>query len=417
VELFFIFTDKSVYMKKLILFYFVSLAFQTEAQISGCPDPLALNFSMQATQNDGSCVYSAESVIPENSNALPELFSETSGLILWNERLWTHNDDTDTNIYALNPGNQGTFENYPVLNSINIDWEEISQDADYLYIGDFGNNANGNRKDLQIYKIKKSTLLTNNQEIENIQFSYSAQTDFTATGSNNTDFDCEAFVVTADKIFLFTKEWLSKKTSVYSLPKSPGKHVAAYQNTYDVNGLITGVTYLESKNLLVFCGYSSQLMPFLYLLYDFKGENFFGGNKRKLTLDLPFHQTEGIASSDGLNYFLSNEAYQNISQKIHKIDLSNYLENYLSTLSLGEFGSFEEEIVLFPNPVADGLTIKLPRNYESGKFVLYDLAGKILMEGALRRSENKIYVGALNNGIYILVIQDDKNIIKKIIKV
>ncbi len=404
-------------MKKLILFYFVSLAFQTEAQISGCTDPLALNFSEQATQNDGSCLYSAESVISENSNALPELFSETSGLILWNDRLWTHNDDTDTSIYALNTGNQSTFESYPVQNSINIDWEEISQDADYIYIGDFGNNANGNRKDLQIYKIRKSTLLTNNQEIEKIQFSYSTQTDFTATGSNNTDFDCEAFVVTADKIFLFTKEWLSKKTSVYSLPKSPGKHVAAYQNTYDVNGLITGATYLESKNLLVFCGYNSQLMPFLYLLYDFKVENFFGGNKRKLTLDLPLHQTEGIASSDGLNYFLSNEAYQNISQKIHKFNLSNYLGNYLSTLSIDQIDSSEKETALYPNPVGDRLKIKLPRNYQIRKFVLYDLVGKILMEGTLKQSENEIYVGTLNNGIYILVIQDDKTVIKKIIKI
>ena len=236
-------------MKTLFLFYFVFLALHTEAQTSGCTDPLALNFSMQATQNDGSCVYSAADVIPENSTTLPGFFRETSGLILWNERLWTHNDDTDTNLYALDPGNPATFESYPIKNSININWEEVSQDTDYIYIGDFGNNANGNRKDLQIYKIKKSSLLTDNQEIEKIQFSYSTQTDFTATGSNNTDFDCEAFIVTADKIFLFTKEWLSKKTSIFSLPKIPGKHVAEYQSTHDVNGLITGATYLEIEEV------------------------------------------------------------------------------------------------------------------------------------------------------------------------
>lgn len=190
---------------------FISAAFlisyiEMPGQISGCTDPLALNFNEQATNNDGSCMYSAGSVIPENSSFLPELFRETSGLILWNDRLWTHNDDTDTNLYALNPGNQGTFENYPVQNSINIEWEEVSQDADYIYIGDFGNNANGNRKDLQIYKISKRSLQTNNQETESIQFSYARQTDFSPTGSNNTDFDCEAFIVTEDKIFLFTKE-------------------------------------------------------------------------------------------------------------------------------------------------------------------------------------------------------------------
>lgn len=403
-------------MKKLILFYFVFLAFQTEAQTSGCTDPLALNFSEQATQNDGSCLYSAESVIPENSNALPELFSETSGLILWNDRLWTHNDDTDTNLYALNPGNLGTFESYPVQNSINIDWEEISQDADYIYIGDFGNNTNGNRKDLQIYKIKKSTLLTNNQEIEKIQFSYSTQTDFTATGSNNTDFDCEAFVVTADKIFLFTKEWLSKKTSVYSLPKSPGNHVAAYQSTYDVNGLITGATYLESKNLLIFCGYSSQLMPFLYLLYDFKGENFFGGNKRKIALDLPLHQTEGIATSDGLNYFISNEKYDIITQKLHKLDLTGYLGNYLATLSVDQVGISAKNFAIFPNPVTKSLHVDIKGTYPVGEYLLYDLTGKIILKGSLPKKNNDIDLEYIKKGFYLLVIKHGDYVTRKIIK-
>ncbi|MDZ7615228.1 MAG: hypothetical protein U5K51_17145 [Flavobacteriaceae bacterium] len=97
-----------------------------------------------------------------------------------------------------------------------------------------------------------------------------------------------------------------------------GNYVAAYQSTYDISGLITGATFLESKDLLVLCGYSPQLSPFLYLLYDFSAEQFFGGNKRKIILDLPLHQTEGIATSNGLDYFISNEKYNVISQKLHK---------------------------------------------------------------------------------------------------
>ena len=36
----------------------------------------------------------------------------------------------------------------------NTDWEEISQDKDFIYIGDIGNNS-GNRDDLKIYRAGK----------------------------------------------------------------------------------------------------------------------------------------------------------------------------------------------------------------------------------------------------------------------
>ncbi|MDZ7615227.1 MAG: hypothetical protein U5K51_17140 [Flavobacteriaceae bacterium] len=76
-------------------------------------------------------------------------------MILWNDRLWTHNDNTDTHLYALNTNNPDSNEAVALDGTRNVDWEEISQDEDYIYIGDFGNNANGNRRDLQIFKDKK----------------------------------------------------------------------------------------------------------------------------------------------------------------------------------------------------------------------------------------------------------------------
>jgi hypothetical protein len=342
--------------------------------------------------------------------------NESSGLILWNDRIWTLNDDTDTNLYALNTNNPDSNEAVALTGTNNVDWEEMSQDENYIYIGDFGNNDNGNRKDLQILKIKKSTLQTNNQEIETIKFSYSEQTNFTPTGSNNTDFDCEAMVVTTDKIFLFTKEWISKKTSIYSLPKNPGNYVAAYQSTYDVSGLITGAAFLESKNLLVLCGYSAQISPFLYLLYDFSGEQFFGGNKRKIALDLPLHQTEGIATSDGLNYFISNEKYEIITQKLHKLDLAGYLGNYLATLSVDQVGISAKNFAIFPNPVTKSLHVEIKDTFSVGEYLLYDLTGKVILKGSLQTKSNTIDLEPIKKGIYLLVLKHGDYVSRKIIK-
>jgi hypothetical protein len=218
------------------------------------------------------------------------------------------------------------------LNKVkNNDWEEISQDDSYIYIGDFGNNYQGNRKDLHILRIEKKSFLLNNPVIDTIAFSYSNQTDFNLQKENSTNFDCEAFVISKDSIYLFTKQWSQNKTSIYVLPKIPGNYIAELKETLDVKGLITGATLLASGKGIVLCGYSKTLQPFLYLLYDYKNNVFSTGNQRKIKLSLPFHQIEGIATFDGKRFYLTNESFirkpfLNIPQQMHSIDLSSFLK-------------------------------------------------------------------------------------------
>ncbi|WP_278010776.1 hypothetical protein [Flavobacterium gyeonganense] len=83
-----------------------------------------------------------------------DTIKETSGLIAYDHLLWTHNDDHDTNVYGLD--SLGKIKKRIILkNESNHDWEEISQDSSYIYIGDFGNNYSGNRSNLKILKIEK----------------------------------------------------------------------------------------------------------------------------------------------------------------------------------------------------------------------------------------------------------------------
>lgn len=316
-------------MKKAVL---ISLIFitSTYGQISGCTDPLSLNFNPKATINDGSCQYASAKIKPESSNKLNGALSETSGLIAFNNLFWTHNDDKDKSLYGLT--NLGLIQKKISLEKvINTDWEDISQDSTYIYIGDFGNNFQGNRTDLHILRIEKKSFLSNNPIIDTISFSYSNQTAFTKKKSNSTDFDCEAFIVSQDTIYLFTKQWSQKKTGIYVLPKKPGKHLAVLKETLNVEGLITGATFLPSKNGIVLSGYSRMLQPFLYLLYDYKNYDFSTANKRKIKVSMPFHQIEGITTEDGKLFYFTNEAmikkpFLNVSQKINTVDLSSYLK-------------------------------------------------------------------------------------------
>lgn len=164
------------------LVVFLMGATHSKAQIYGCTDPLANNYNPSATVNNGSCTYNAASVSPVASSNLSNTLAETSGLIFWNNLVWTHNDSDDVNVYGLDTLNGGILQTQPLTGSLNTDWEEVSQDSDYLYVGDFGNNGNGNRTDLKILKISKNSFLSGSPVIETINFSYSNQVNFNRPG-------------------------------------------------------------------------------------------------------------------------------------------------------------------------------------------------------------------------------------------
>lgn len=402
---------------KILFFYSALIPLKIIAQ-NGCTDPLANNYNTSATINDGSCLYASANVSVSQSLNLPSTISETSGLIDWNNELYTHNDNSDTNLYKISKTDGSILQNISLSSLTNIDWEEISQDEDYVYIGDFGNNVNGNRTNLKIYKIQKSTTAT--PIIEIINFSYSNQTDFTAQGANATDFDCEAFVVTNSEILLFTKQWVSNQTTIYTLPKTAGTHLASPIATLNVSGLITGATLKENYNLIALTGYSTTLSPFIYLIYDYIGTNFQQANKRKINLNLGFHQVEGISTTNGLDYYITNENFVyapfiNTPQKLHNVSLAAYTSSYINNILATQTPeSIAHKIIAFPNPATKDIFLIGGINTNVFTFEIVDIYGKIVLQG--QTFDKKIDLDALKSGIYFIKFLED-NVVIKIIKI
>ena len=299
----------------------------------GCTDPLAANFDVSATEDDNSCISDTIFVAPEWTVVLSDQLSETSGLIFWDGFLWTINDDTDTRLYFFNAATGEIAGDYILPGVVNRDWEEISQDEDFIYIGDVGNNR-GNRTDLHILRIEKLSLKSGDPSIDTIWFNFSDQQDFAPDGAMHTEFDCEAFVVTRDSIYLFTKQWISGLTTQYALQKIPGSYTAQKRNSFDVRGQVTGATLLENESVLVLCGYTGLMQPFLFLFYDYPEDDFFAGTQKQVNISIPFHQVEGVTTRNGMDYYISNEAsganqIVNLPQKLHHLDLSEFLGEYL----------------------------------------------------------------------------------------
>lgn len=404
---------------KIILTLALLFPFSFVIGQTGCTDPLANNYDNSALSNDGSCMYTNTLISPLTSFILSDSVVETSGLLFWDNTLWTHNDSGDTTLYQLSPFDGSIIGKTSLPSVSNIDWEDIAQNDDYLFIGDFGNNASGNRANLQILRIEKNSIINNNPIIDTIRFTYDDQTDFSTTGPNNTDFDCEALIVRGDSIFLFTKQWVSNMTSIYSLPTIPGNYSANNTGSIDVEGLITGATHHPSENLVVLCGYSSFLQPFIYILYDFSGTSFYNGNKRKVTIPLSFHQIEGISTTDGLEYYLTNERFSqstiNNPQMLHKIDLSGYLIPFLIGSANGITESKEDKIIrVYPNPFKH--EIRLLTTAENLNYSILNSANQVVFEGQTTFSETVIDLSTLSNGIYFLKSNDYPSSLTKLVK-
>ena len=376
---------------------------------AGCTDPQAINFDAAAIENDGSCFYETTAY---NLDLVADLsdddLAENSALSLFNESLWTINDGgNNTVIYELDTTGSIIREVY-VEGVNNVDWEAVTQNEDHLFIGDFGNNSGG-RQDLNIIKINKSDLLDNISDTvfgQTLFFKYSDQVDFSGP-TNAHNYDCEAFIATADSLYLFSKNWQNQEVRKYVLPfEWAGEYEAVYTESHNVEGLITDATIDPVSNSIILLGYY-DLGPgiynsFVWMLWDYSSGNIFSGNKRKLEIGnmLTLGQTEGIClRPSSFRGYLSSEQISSlitIPPKLFAFNFEQFLSN--STVAVGE-SQGQIKVYCYPNPFQSKVFIS---NYK-GEFQLYSaLKGKLLCEGLY--DKQGLDFSTLPKGLYLLKV-------------
>lgn len=163
----------------------------------------------------------------QKSFALSSELKEISGLEILNDStLAAINDGGNEPLIYLLSNKGETVRKVKVRNVENNDWEDITRDEEYLYIGDIGNNRN-TRRDLKIYKVRiEDVLLKEEVSAETIAFNYVEQTAF-PPGAENKLFDAEALTFHNDSLWIITKPnpkpWVGD-AGVYVLPTRPGTY-------------------------------------------------------------------------------------------------------------------------------------------------------------------------------------------------
>lgn len=366
---------------------------------NGCTDPQAINYDNTATINDGTCNYPPTSYILTELAQLSDAIMETSGLVYFDQQLWTTNDaGNDNELYRIDTLTGAILQTALIVGAENFDWEDLAQDESHIYIGDFGNNI-GNRTNLRVYKINKSELPNNIVNSELIEFTFSDQTDF-SPDNNNHNYDCEAFFYHNDSLYLFSKNWVDMKTRMYTLSTSPGVQVAVLRDSLEAGGLITGAT-INNDGVVALLGYTVS-EGFMWLLSDYNGTNFFSGNKRRISFGsvLNISQIEGITFSEGGRGFISAENFSVLSPKLHRFSTHQWFElpTSLSTIHQQQFS-------VYPNPVSDYVYIKFENSLpDEIDLSLYNLLGQQIDLRYYQRSRSsfELNLGDLPLGHYIL---------------
>jgi hypothetical protein len=240
-------------------------------------------------------------------NYLDEKIRETSGLNLFDGKLYTFNDSGNTpELFQIDKTFGKIISTWPV-NAENKDWEALTNDGKNFYIGDFGNNS-GTRKDLGIYKVPFENNGLKNEQITLIQFEYPEQTDF-IPGYLKTNFDAEAMIWLNGKIHLFTKEWGAKSTSHYIIdPEISEKQNAQKTESFKTGFVVTDASYHNGKLYLV--GYTRKTEVFLDIFSETEPGIFFKEAPKRYYLGstLSIGQIEGIAVDEN-GLYISGEKF------------------------------------------------------------------------------------------------------------
>lgn len=386
---------------------------------TGCTDPQAINFEAMAVDNDGSCLYSSTQFQMEQRATLPNALEESSGLAYLNGQLWTHNDGGNPDeIYRIDSLTGEILQTVLVGGLENEDWEDMAQSDTHLFVGDFGNNA-GNRMDLKIGKIDRNDLGNLIVSAEIINFSYSDQTDFEELLNAN-DYDCESFFYYQDTLHLFTKNWVDQQTRHYTMPATPGTHVAQLRETFDVEGLVTGAAIDEETGTISLIGYTPSGINFMWLLYDYQPNHYFSGNIRKIMLGtgLTNSQTEGIIFTENGSGFVSSENFNVLPPRLLRFDTRQWTGDIVT--SLDDPISLEKSLDLkvFPIPFGDQVTLTWKADYlENGLVEIFDLLGNSVFRKELNNTENRLLVDTSNlpKGSYFAKISNEKGVISKVV--
>ncbi len=208
--------------------------------------------------------------------------------------IWMIEDaGNDNHLYGMDE-NGKLMKDLTVLNSENIDWEDLTSDADgSIYIGDFGNNSK-KREKFTIYKVTNPERSDDKIASERIDFSL-------PKGMDSEDF--EGFFILKDHFYIFSKE--KKEVQLLKVPNKIGSHTAELIEKFSLKGKdnrITSADISDDGKTVVLLNHDK-----VWKITDFESDEFFNGKIEALEFGHD-SQKEGVSFKDNSTLYLTDES-------------------------------------------------------------------------------------------------------------
>ena len=231
---------------------------------------------------------------------LPLVLKESSGIILLNDTLWTHNDSgNEAALYAISTKGK-LLTKKKLKNHVNIDWEDINTANGKLVVADMGNNF-GTRKNLYLLEVA----ITNKgaKVLDSLPFYYPEQQNFGFQQA--TPFDAEGLIFIENNLLVFTKNRSSNTTELYVVSKE--NPAAKKIGSLPVGALVTGADYHQKSKTLVLTAYRKDKRQFLYVINDFSLMANKNLSTNQYELDFKGAQIEAVSFIDEKTVWITSE--------------------------------------------------------------------------------------------------------------
>lgn len=357
---------------------------------------LLLFVVVMALKADGQTI-----TIGSKVNLASEL-SEISGLIHVKGKFYAMNDGGNSSEIHQIDTQTGLVLRSVKIKSTNTDWEELTADDTFIYIGDVGNNK-GNRKDLKVLRINISDLAKDSVIPDVIRYSYLDQTDYSSRDFHN--YDCEALVPGSNGLFIFTKNRLDLKCNLHWIPKTPGSYITQKLDSTGLDYMITGASVTPFGNLFL-CGYDYSLNYYVSALFDWnKNKRLNGKISTRKFLDGP-KQYESIVSLGDSAFLMAAESLSGSG--------SFLVHGLVSDNKTGVVASRTESLMAYPNEFVSDLTVIYDKSIT--KLCLINNLGKTVFEINTDKLGNKMVLDLdfLTPGSYNLIFKNGNQSIKSI---
>ncbi|MEM1123335.1 MAG: hypothetical protein AAGJ18_23040 [Bacteroidota bacterium] len=263
--------------------------------------------------------------------SMPSDVAESSGIIVLNDQVWTHNDSGDDPIlYEMSIESGELLQAVELTSAKARDWEDVAQDSQFVYVSDMGNNA-GKRRDLAIYKTAKEDLLDGNSTSKATKLSiiYPDRTDYKPPAYQH-NFDCEAILAMEDSLYIFSKNHLDKHCRFYSAANDLSEQTIRLKDRFHTSGMITGAAIDKENKVLALLGYNlnpkiGNFGAFVWLFWDYPDRDFFKGKSKRVNMPV-IAQAEGIGYWKDGQFLISTERSRIMRGKLMVFDAKKWMD-------------------------------------------------------------------------------------------